>query len=140
MKEFRTQNPETWIELTFDVAWRPYSKDLREAKNRLTQDLRSAQKIETGSWMGDKVESLTRLIVVARSVQEKPSYNFVTKETMADRLIMMVNVAADDLPRDGLSKRQHENIYPMDEDDSKLMKMWSSKRGSVITKEILARQ
>jgi hypothetical protein len=36
MMEFRNQNPENWIELTSDVAWIPYSKEFREAKNRLT--------------------------------------------------------------------------------------------------------
>jgi hypothetical protein len=53
---------------------------------------------------------------------------------------MMVNVAADDIPGDGLSGRQDANIYPTDEDDRKLMKMRSSERGSVVTKEILARR
>jgi hypothetical protein len=34
MTEFRTQNPDDdWIELTSDVAWRPYSKEFKEAEN-----------------------------------------------------------------------------------------------------------
>jgi hypothetical protein len=140
MTEFRKQSPDTWIELTSDVAWRPYSKEFRDAEHRCTQDLRSARKVETGDRTGDKVDSLHRSISVAKSVRERSPYDFLNEETMADRLIMRVNVAADDVPGDGLSGRLDDEIYPTDEDDRVLMKMKSSERGSVVTKEILARR
>jgi hypothetical protein len=49
-------------------------------------------------------------------------------ETLAEQLIGMVNVAADDMDVDGLNGQNNESIYPTDEDDRKLMKMKSSER------------
>jgi hypothetical protein len=36
MKDFRAQPQESWIELNSDVAWKPYSKEFREAEDQLT--------------------------------------------------------------------------------------------------------
>jgi hypothetical protein len=52
----------------------------------------------------------------------------------------MVNVAANDMEGDGLDGRKDGTIYPTNEDNRKLMKIALSERGSVITKEILAKR
>jgi hypothetical protein len=53
MPEFRSQDPETWIELTSDAAWKPYSKEF-EAKENCA---RTTANIQTGTRNVNKVES-----------------------------------------------------------------------------------
>jgi hypothetical protein len=50
----------------------------------------------------------------------------------------MVNVALDDVTGDGLGGRWDKDIYPLDPEARSLMKLSTSGRGSVITKEILS--
>jgi hypothetical protein len=52
---------------------------------------------------------------------------------------MNVNVTSDKILGDGLSGHEDETVYHTDEAANRIiMKMKSSERGSVVTKEILA--
>jgi hypothetical protein len=137
MKEFRAQPQESWIELTSDVPWKPYSKEFREAENRLNE--RQMASVQTER-IQHKEDSLSRSIGLARSTRDRASWEHPSEETLYDRLIMRVNVASDDIEGDGLDGRQDSEIYPTDDVDRNIMQMKSSERGSVVTKEILARR
>jgi hypothetical protein len=138
MEEFRSLEPESWIELTSDAPWKPYDKSFKKNEDRLANDARTTAQVSTNRINGCKLQSLSRSISLARRVREdrRPT----NRGTLSERLISMVNVAADDMEGDGLEGRNDEMVYPTNEDDRVLMKMKLSERGSVITKEILARR
>ncbi|KAI2502898.1 Reverse transcriptase (RNA-dependent DNA polymerase) [Fragilaria crotonensis] len=60
--------------------------------------------------------------------------------SLADRLVAAVNVAADDTAGDGLSGRNDNDVYPMDDESRKLFALSTSDKRSVITPEILSRR
>jgi hypothetical protein len=60
--------------------------------------------------------------------------------SLADRLVAAVNVAADDTVGDGLSGRNNNYVYPMDDESRKLFALSTSEKRPVITPEILSRR
>jgi hypothetical protein len=82
---------------------------------------------------------LSRCISLARRVEQKPSLlNLSDEACLADRLLVfMVNVASDNVDGNRLGGRWDEEVYPTDPEARSLMKLSTSGRGSVITKEIL---
>jgi hypothetical protein len=60
--------------------------------------------------------------------------------SLADRLVAAVNVAADDTVGDGLSGRNGNDVYSMDDESRKLFALSTSEKRSVITPEIISRR
>jgi hypothetical protein len=59
MDEFKSLGPESWIELTSDVAWKPYDKSFKINVDCLAKHARNSAKVSTECSLGDKIESLT---------------------------------------------------------------------------------
>jgi hypothetical protein len=69
MAKFRTLGLGSWIELTSEVAWKPYEKSFKENKDRLVKDARNATKVQlNGAELRGLVESLTLLFALAQRI------------------------------------------------------------------------
>jgi hypothetical protein len=64
--------------------------------------------------------------------------NLTDESQLAERLIGKVNVALDDINGNGLDGRRDEEVCPLDPDARLMMKLSISRRGLVITKEIVS--
>jgi transposase len=61
-------------------------------------------------------------------------------DSLGDRLVAAVNVAADDTVGDGLSGRKDNDVYPMDTESRNILALSTSEKRSVLTPEILSRR
>jgi hypothetical protein len=141
MVEFRLLDSNSWIELTSDVPWEPYSKSFKDQEDRLAVEARTASAVGRTERTRDGEAGMSRHISLARRVRDTPPLlNLCDESQLAERLIGMVNVASDDIGGQGLSGRKDEEVYPMDPEARSMMRLSTSGRGSVITKEILSRR
>jgi hypothetical protein len=141
MVEFKQLDSNSWVELTSDVPWEPYSQEFKKSKDRLAAEARTTSAVGRVERTRDGESHLTRHISLAKRVRDTPPLLNLTDEgQLADRLIGMVNVASDDMNGNGLDGRRDKEVYPLDPDARSMMKLSTSGRGSVITKEILSRR
>jgi hypothetical protein len=144
MEEFRSLDPHSWIELTSEVPWEPYSKSFKDSEDRLSAEARMTAAVGRATpttRTRDGETMLLRNIALAQRVRNKPPLMNLTDEgQLADRLVLMVNVASDDIKGNGLKGGWDEDVYPLDPEARSMMLLSTSGRGSVITKEILSRR
>jgi hypothetical protein len=68
MDDSMSQDPESYIKLTSDVAWKPYSKAFKRNEDRI--QAQNTAKVQTGIRRWYKVDSLTWSIATMRRVRE----------------------------------------------------------------------
>jgi hypothetical protein len=116
MTEFRALDSTSWIELTSDVAWEPYSDSFRTLEEQLAAEARMAAPVSrTLTRVRDGDAILSQTISLARQAWNTPPLlNLNDEQCLADRLVSMVNVASDDVKDDGLGGRWDDEVYPLD--------------------------
>jgi hypothetical protein len=62
------------------------------------------------------------------------------EDSLADRLIAAINIAADDMDGDGLSGHSDDIVYPMGKESRKLFSLSTNEKRSVLTPAILAQR
>ncbi|KAI2508432.1 hypothetical protein MHU86_5959 [Fragilaria crotonensis] len=88
----------------------------------------------------DHARNASRLVSEVQSVRAMHATIGQEDGSLADRVVAAVNVAADDTIGDGLSGRNDNDVYPMDDESRKLFALSMSDKESVLTPEILSRR
>ncbi len=87
----------------------------------------------------DHAQNASRLVSAVKSLQSMYPYPGQENGSLADRLVAAINVAADDIIGDGLSRHGNIDVYPMDVESQKLFALSKSKKQSTLTPEVLSR-
>ena len=122
----------TRIELTGDATWDPYSPDFAAREEELADvPTKTVSAFSTSDEARiDNAQRVLEALSVSPESWDTPD--------IPERLVSCVNVPSDDFEGDGLSGYGDAKVFP--DEYRQAASMASGERGSVLTKEILARR
>ncbi|KAI2503959.1 hypothetical protein MHU86_10525 [Fragilaria crotonensis] len=119
------------------MQWDPSSDQFAKKEETYVSSVCVAEKLLAT----DHVRNASRLVSAVQSLRAMMHITIGQEDgSLADRLVAAVNVATDDTFGDGLSGRNDNELYPMDDESRKLFALSTSDKRSVITPEILSRR
>ena len=124
------------VELTSPMRWDPSSDQFAKQEETYVSSVCVAEKLLAT----DHVRNASRLVSAVQSLRAMQVMIGHEDDSLANCLVAAVNVAADDTVGDGLSGRNDNDVYPMDDESRKLLALSTSNKRSVITPEILSRR
>ena len=122
------------MELISPMRWDPSSDQFAKKEETYVSSVCVAEKLLAT----DHVRNASRLVSAVQSLRAMQVTIGHEDDSLANCLVAAVNVAADDTVGDGLSGRNDNDVYPMDDESRKLFALSTSNKRSVITPEILS--
>ena len=117
------------------MRWDPYSDQFAKKEETYVSNVYVAEKLLART---DHVRNASKLVSAVQSLRVTHVTIGQEDGSLANRLVAAVNVAADAIVGDGLSGRNDNDVYPMDDESRKLFALSTSNKRSVITPEILS--
>jgi hypothetical protein len=118
------------------MRWNPSSDQFAKKEETYV----SSACVAEGLLATDHARNASRLVSAVQSLRTMQTPISHEEGSLADRLVAAVDVAADDTVGDGLSGRNDNYDYPMDDESRKLFALSTSEKQSVITPDILSRR
>ena len=124
------------VELTSPMRWDPSSDQFAKKEETYVSSVCVVKKLLAT----DHPRNASRLVSAVNSLRSLRMSIGQEDGSLGDRLVAAVNVAADDTVGDGLSGRNDNDVYPMDDESRKMFALSTSEQRSIITPEILSRR
>ena len=122
------------IELTSPMRWDPSSDEFAKKEETCVSSVCVAEKLLAT----DHARNASRLLSAVKSLRSMHVYPGQEDGSLADRLVAAVNVAADSIAGDGLSRHGDNDVYLMDVESRKLFSLSTSEERSTLTPEVLS--
>ena len=124
------------VELTSPMRWDPSSDQFAKKEETYVSSVCVVKTLLAT----DHARNASRLVSAVNSLRSLRMSIGQEDGSLGDRLVAAVNVAADDTVGDGLSGRNDNVVYPMDDESRKMFALSTSEQRSTITPEILSRR